>query len=217
MNEALYKNILTLLTNQTSSEISFTSVWKGYEIESKEMDNDLVKEIGNWFHEAFIHALIDLDLASEKLSLKFYTANKALNLDVKFIFKNENWSREDIYQFFDLIGDPIINLISENCKLDKESIDLEEIELDFYYSSQDSILKGLNINYQNDEIVLTESQANHISAFILNIIEKWDASENRTANLNNVYTEIYAWHNSISLETHGNASFRITPDSICLI
>jgi hypothetical protein len=217
MTEALYKNIFTLLTNQTSSEISFTSAWKGYEIDSTEMDNDLVKEIGNWFHESFIHALIDLDLASEKLNLKFFTANKVLYLDVKFIFRNENWSREDIYQFSNLIGDPIIKLISENCKLDKESIDCEEIEINFYYSSQDSILNGLNINYQNEVIVLTEPQANQISAFILNIIEKWDVSENRTVKLSNVFTEIYSEYKTISAETHGNATFKITTDSICLI
>lgn len=205
------------MADHDSFEISFTSVWKGYEIESKELDNNLVKEFGKWFHEEFIHALIDLDLTSEKLNLKFYTANNDLYLDVTFIFRNENWSREAIYQFSELIGDPIIKLISENCKLDEESIDLEEVELNFNYSSQDPFLKGLNINYQNNEIILTESQAIHISAFILNIIGKWDVSENRTVKLSNVFTEIYSEYKTISAEAHGNATFKITPDSICLI
>lgn len=66
-------------------------------------------------------------------------------------------------------------------------------------------------------IVLTEPQANHISAFIFNIIEKWDVSENRTVKLSNVFTEIYAEYKTVSAETHGNATFKITADSICLI
>jgi hypothetical protein len=212
-----YENIVSALKNKPSVEISFSSAWKGYEIAPKDLDNEVVKEIAKWFHEEFIHALIESDLTSEKLNLTFYTANGALYLDVTFIFRNENWSCDDFYRFSDLIGDPIINLIWENCKLDKESIDLEEVELNFNYSSDDSVLKGLNINYQNNEIILTESQANHISAFILNIIEKWDVSENRSVKLSNIFTEIYSEYKTISVETHGNATFKISTDSICLI
>lgn len=217
MKNNCYNNLLSQLTNQLCVEITFTSAWKGYEVESKNADHQTESEISEWLYEELIHTLVDLGMDSEKMIFKFYKDNDLLLLDGTFIFRNENWSREDIYQFSDLIGDPIINLIWENCKLDKESIDLEEVELNFNYSSQDPDLKGLNINYQNNEIILTESQANHISAFILNIIGKWDASENRTANLSNVFTEIYSEYKTISVETHGNASFRITPDSICLI
>jgi hypothetical protein len=148
---------------------------------------------------------------------KFYIANNALLLDGTFIFENGNWSSGDIYHFSDLIGDPIINLISENLNSNAGSINEEEIELNFYYSSQDSILKELRINYQNDEIVLTELQSKNISAYLLNIIEKWDVSENRATQLSNIFWQVYAEYNTISVETHGNASFNITPDSICLI
>ena len=217
MTQNCYNNILSKLTRQPSFEISFTSAWKGYEVESKNADHQTESEISEWLYEELIHTLVDLGMDSEKMIFKFYKDKDLLLLDGTFIFRNDNWTREDFYRFSDLIADPIINLIWESCKLDKESIDLKEIELNFHYSSQHPIFKDLKINYKNIEVEMTNEQLKIISDFLLNIVQNWDASENRTANLNNVYTEIYAWFNSISVETHGNASFRITPDSICLI
>ncbi len=217
MKQEHYNNILSFLSTRESSTVSFTSAWKGYEIESKDADNKIVKEMAQWFYDEFIHTLIDLGIDAEEMIFKFYIADNTLMLDGTFIFKNENWSREDIYHFSDLIGDPIVNLISENLNSNAGSINEEEIELNFNYSSQDSILKELRINYQNDEIVLTELQSKNISAYLLYIIEKWDASENRATQLSNIFRQVHVEYNTISVETHGNASFQITTDSICLI
>ncbi len=217
MKQKLYNNILSFLSTRESFTVSFSSAWKGYETTSNDTDNEMVENIQEWFYNEFIDSLIQLGIDSEKMIFKFYIANNALLLDGTFIFKNGNWSSGDKYHFSDLIGEPIINLISENLNSNSGSINEEEIELNFYYSSQDSILKELKIYYQNDEIVLTELQSKNVSAYLLNIIEKWDVSENRANQLSNIFRQVYAEYNTISVETHGNASFQITTDSICLI
>ena len=71
MNQAVHSKILSALTHLVSFEISFTPAWKGFEIRSINADSVLVENIEEWFHEEFIHTLIDLGMDSEKMIFKF--------------------------------------------------------------------------------------------------------------------------------------------------
>ena len=50
MQKELYNNILSLLTNHDSFEISFTPAWKGYETRSNDADSEMVENIEEWFY-----------------------------------------------------------------------------------------------------------------------------------------------------------------------
>lgn len=128
MQKELCNNILSLLTNHDSFEISFTPAWKGYDTRSTDADSEMVENIEEWFYDEFIHTLIDLGMDSEEMIFKFSKVNNELILNGTFVSYGHDYYRDYLYELSDLIGDPIVTTIAAALSIDKESVDLDDIK-----------------------------------------------------------------------------------------
>lgn len=217
MQKELYNNILSFLTNHESFEIHFTPGWKGYDINSYDLDSKLEGEISEWFYEEFIHSLIGDGLDSHEMIFRFSMEKNELILNGTFISYGHDDYRDYLYKFSDLLGDAIAMAISDALGITMETVDREEIDLRFDYSSKDSMLKEFSLFYQDEELALSNPQLGNVNSFLLNTISKWNVGCGGMDKLKNVFTEVCAEYKDLTVMTHGNASYKITIDSVCLI
>ena len=217
MQKEIYNNILSFLTNQESFEISFTPAWKGYETRSTDADSDMVENIEEWFYDEFIHTLIDLGMDSEEMIFKFSKVNNELILNGTFVSYGHDYYRDYLYKLSDLIGDPIVTTIAAALSIDKESVDLDDIEMQFDYSSKDSILKDLNLFYQDKILNLSDQQLKVVTSFLSDTLGKWVVGSGGEDKFRDLYTEVSVDEDYFSVKTYGKASFKLSTELICLI
>jgi 2C-methyl-D-erythritol 2,4-cyclodiphosphate synthase len=217
MRQEIYNDIISYLAIRESFEIHFTPGWKGYDINSYDVDSKLEDEISEWFYEEFIHSLIGDGLDSHEMIFKFSMETNELILNGTFISYGHDDYRDYLYKFSDLHGDAIAMAISDALGITTEAVDREKIEMRFDYSSKDSILKELSLFYQDKEVALSNQQLGNVNSFLLNIISKWNVGCGGMDILKNVFTEVCAEYKDLTVKTHGNASYKLSVDSACLI
>jgi hypothetical protein len=217
MNQKVYSNILSVLTHQASFEIHFTPGWKGYEIRSEDINSDLVESITEWFYDEFIHTLLEDGLDTDEMLFQFSKDKDELILRGTFISYGHDYYRDDLYKFSDLIGEPIVKVISEmeGCAL--ENVNTDDIQVRFEYSSKEPVLKDFILIYQDKERTLSNYQMSDVSIFLLNKLNAWKVGCGGMDKLENVFTVVIAEYFDLSVKTHGNASYKILDDSACLI
>jgi hypothetical protein len=217
MQNELYNNILSFLTNQDSFAISFTPAWKGYETSSTDADSDIVENIEEWFYDEFIHTLIDLGLDSEEMIFKFSKVNNELILNGTFVSYGHDYYRDYLYELSDLIGDPIVTTIAAALSIEKDSVDLDDVEMQFDYTSEDSKLKDLNLFYQDKVLTLSDQQIKVVTSFLSDTLGKWIVGSGGEDKFRDLYTEVSVDEDYFSVKTYGKASFKLSTESICLI
>ena len=208
---------MSFLTNHDSFEISFTPAWKGYEIRSSNADIVLDENIEEWFHEEFIHTLIDLGMDSEEMIFKYRLVNNELILEGTFVSYGHDYYRDYLYKLSDLIGEPIVTTIAAALPIEKNSVDFDDIEMQFDYSSNDSILKDLNLFYQDKVLTLSDQQIKVVKSFLSDTLGKWIVGSGGEDKFRDLYTEVSVDRDYFSVKTHGKASFKLSTESICLI
>jgi hypothetical protein len=217
MRQVVYNNILSFLNNHESFEIHFTPGWKGYETRSNDGDSEMVENIEEWFYDEFIHTLIDLGMDSEEMIFKFSKVNNELIVIGTFISYGHDYYRDHLYTLSDLIGEPIVTTLADALSIVKESLDLDEIEMRFDYSSKDSILKDLNLFYQDKVLTLSDQQIKVVTSFLSDALGKWIVGSGGEEKFRDLHTEVSVDEDYFSVKTYGKASFKLSTESICLI
>ncbi len=217
MKKELYNNILSFLSTRESFTISFTPAWKGYETTSKDTDKEMVENIEEWFHDEFIHTLMDLGMDSEEMILKFSKVNNELILNGTFVSYGHDYYRDYLYKLSDLIGEPIVTTIAGVLSIEKDSVDFDDIEMRFDYSSMDSILSDVHLFYKGNVLTISDHQSKVITSFLLGTLNKWVVGSGGEDKFRDLHTEVSVDENYFKVNTYGNASFKISTDSICLI
>ena len=217
MKQEIYNDIISCLAICEPFEISFTPAWKGYETRSSDVESEMVENIEEWFYDEFIHTLIDLGMDSEEMIFKFSKVNNELILNGTFVSYGHDYYRDYLYELSDLIGDPIVTTIAAALSIDKESVDLDDIEMQFDYSSKDSILKDLNLFYQDKVLTLSDQQIKVVTSFLSDTLGKWVVGSGGEDKFRDLYTEVSVDEDYFSVKTYGKASFKLSTESICLI
>jgi hypothetical protein len=91
----------------------FTPGWKGHDIRSEDLNDDLVESISGWFYDEFVHTLLEDGLETEEMLFKFSKDKEDLILKGTFISYGHDYYRDYFFKFSDLIGEPIMKVISE--------------------------------------------------------------------------------------------------------
>jgi len=217
MKQELYNDIISYLAIHESFEMHFTPGWKGHDIRSEDLNDDLVESISEWFYDEFIHTLLEDGLETEEMLFKFSMDNAELILTGIFSSYGHDYYRDYLYEFSDLIGDPIIKVISEIVGCEFQKVETDDIQLRFEYTSNEPVIKDFSLIYQDEERTLSKDQMSEVSNFLIGLLNNWNVDSGGMDKLENVFTEVFAEYYDLSVKTQGNAAYKISVDSACLI
>jgi hypothetical protein len=138
-------------------------------------------------------------------------------LNGTFVSYGHDYYRDYLYELSDLIGDPIVTTIAAALSIEKDSVDPDDVEMQFDYTSEDSKLKDLNLFYQDKVLTLSDQQIKVVTSFLSDTLGKWIVGSGGEDKFRDLYTEVSVDEDYFSVKTYGKASFKLSTESICLI
>lgn len=128
-------------------------------------------KFGEWFYEELVELLIDNDVDSESITVKFTLNKDSLAAGVTLICSDNHYNVVDEPHYKDEIITPLlISTITNHLKLNEQDFDKELIDFEIEYDEKFDVFK---IYYDNKRLVINKTDTKKLQYEVEGIISGW--------------------------------------------
>lgn len=177
MEKELFDKINSyLITNNDDVVVSFYPNHKGCEIllDKNDYSTDVEffdDKFETWFYEELVELLIDNDVDSKSITVKFTLNKDSLAAGVTLICSDNNYNVVDEPYYKDEIITPLlISTITNHLKLNEPDFDKELIDFEIEYDEKFDVFK---IYYDRKRLVINKTDTKKLQREVEEIISGW--------------------------------------------